>query len=108
MAPELEQIRREVERITHGWTDTQWYRAPPGKWTTAQIFEHLLLTYTGTTKGLRRALDNGTVTASVSTLPHRVRKFAVTKLGYMPGGPRGLQTDHAGRRPECRFDAAFL
>jgi hypothetical protein len=86
VAPELEQIRREVEAITRGWSDAQWDRGFPGKWTTAQIFEHLLLTYTGTSKGLRRALDNGSVSASNSTLPHRVRKFAVTKLGFMPGG----------------------
>jgi hypothetical protein len=86
VAPELEQIRREVEAITCGWSSTQWDRALPGKWTTAQIFEHLLLTYTGTTKGLRRALDNGSVTTGTSTLPHRVRKFAVTKFGYMPSG----------------------
>ena len=86
VAPELEQIRREVEAITRGLSNTQWDRALPGKWTTAQIFEHLLLTYTGTTKGLRRALDNGSVSASTSTLPHRMRKFAVTKLGYIPSG----------------------
>ncbi len=86
VAPELEQIRREVEAITRGWSGAQWDRALPGKWTTAQIFEHLLLTYTGTTKGLRRVLDNGSFTAGTSTLPHRVRKFAVTKLGYMPSG----------------------
>lgn len=86
MAPELEQIRREVEAITRGWSDAQWYCAVPGKWTTAQIFEHLLLTYTGTSKGVRRVLNSGTVTSATSTLPHRIRTFAVTKLGYMPNG----------------------
>lgn len=86
VAPELEQIRREVEAIIRGWSEVQWYRALPGKWTNAQIFEHLLLTYTGTSKGLRRALDNGSVTAGVPTLPHRVRKLVVTRFGYMPTG----------------------
>jgi hypothetical protein len=86
VAPELEQIRREVESITRGWCEVQWSCALPAKWTIAQIFEHLLLTYTGTTKGLRRALDNGRVTASIPTLPHRVRKFVVTRFGYMPTG----------------------
>src|SRR5215467_3571689 len=71
--------------MTHDWCEMQWNCALPGKWTNAQIFEHLLLTYTGTTKGLRRALDSGNVTHRKSTLPDRVRKFVVTKLGYMPG-----------------------
>ncbi len=72
--------------MTHDWSDVQWNRALPGKWTNAQILEHLLLTYTGTTKGLRRALDSGNVTERKATLPHRVRKFVVTRMGYMPSG----------------------
>jgi hypothetical protein len=86
VTPELEQIRREVESIVRGWSETHWRRALPGKWTNAQIFEHLLLSYTGTTKGLRRALENGKVTAGAPTLPHRVRKLVVTKFGYMRAG----------------------
>ena len=48
-----------------------------GKWTTAQIFEHLLLTYTGTTKGLRRVLGQRLGDIATSTLPHRVRKLVL-------------------------------
>src|SRR5215471_19769598 len=71
--------------MTHDWSDVQWHRALPGKWTNAQIFEHLLLTYTGTTKGLHRAMESGRVTEAKSTLAHRVRKYIVTRLGQMPG-----------------------
>lgn len=85
MSPELEQIRREVEAMTHDWSEVHWHRGLPGKWTNAQIFEHLLLTYTGTSKGLRRAIDSGSVTHAKATLPHRLRKFVVISLGYMPG-----------------------
>jgi len=85
VAPELEQIRREVEAITCGWSDAQWDRGVPGKWNNGQILEHLLLTYTGTSRGLRRALDNGTVSTRGPALSHRVRKFVVIKLGRMPG-----------------------
>jgi hypothetical protein len=86
VTPELEQIRQEVERVISGYSELAWHQAPPGKWTSAQIFEHLLLTYTGTTKGLRRVLESGHPLASAATLPHRVRKFVVTKLGWMPAG----------------------
>ena len=86
MAPELEQIRREVELISQGWTEDEWHRALPGKWTVAQILEHLLLTYTGTTKGLRRVINAGKVPQRTTTLPTRARKFLVTRFGYMPRG----------------------
>lgn len=96
MAPELEQIRQEVEAITRSWTDAQWERGLPGKWSNAQILEHLLLTYTGTTKGLRRALDNGKVLAGESNWPHRVRKFAVMTLGYMRSGREAFKQIQPG------------
>ncbi len=86
VAPELEQIRREVEGATRGWSGPEWQQGPPGKWTSAQILEHLLLTYTGTTKGLRRILDSGAPTQGSSRLPHRIRKFVVIQLGFMPAG----------------------
>jgi len=86
VAPELEQIRREVERAISGCSEPEWRQAPPGKWSSAQIFEHLLLTYTGTTKGLRRVLDSGKPLVGVSTWPRRMRKIVVTKFGWMPTG----------------------
>ena len=86
VTPELEQIRQEVERVISGSSELNWRQAPPGKWTSAQIFEHLLLTYTGTTKGLRRVLESGHPLASVCNLAAPVRKFVVTKLGWMPAG----------------------
>jgi hypothetical protein len=86
VTPELEQIRREVEQVTSGCSESQWRQAPAGKWSSAQIFEHLLLTYTGTTKGLRRSLEGGKPLGGVPTWPQRVRKLVVTKFGWMPTG----------------------
>ena len=86
VAPELEQIRQEVESAIRGWSGPEWQRAPEGKWSAAQILEHLLLTYTGTTKGLRRVMDSGEPTNKNPNVPHRLRKFVVIQLGFMPGG----------------------
>lgn len=86
MAPELEQIRRAVEAVTRNWSDDDWHRSLPGKWSTGQILEHLLLTYTGTGKGLRRAIEAGRVLTGKASLPHQVRKIAVTRFGFMPRG----------------------
>ena len=42
VSPELEQIRREVERVAGAMSRDDWRYAPPGKWSCAQILEHLL------------------------------------------------------------------
>lgn len=71
------------------------------KWSSAEILEHLYLTYTGTIKGCTRVLQNAKPMATTSTWKQRAQAFAVITLGYMPEGrqspaagrPRGLATD---------------
>jgi hypothetical protein len=72
-----------------------------GKWSTAQILEHLYLSYSGTVKGFKRCLDAGKPLARAPMLKDRMRAFVVTGLGHMPTGrqspertrPRGMTTD---------------
>jgi Protein of unknown function (DUF1569) len=104
VTPELEQIRREVEQATSGCSEPNWRQAPVGKWSTAQVFEHLLLTYTGTTKGLRRVLEAGRPLGSVPTWPHRARKLVVTKFGWMPAGRTAFKQVY----PEDGLDVASM
>ena len=69
-----------------------------GKWSAAQILEHLYLTYTGTIKGFERCLESGKPTARIPTWSDRIRSCVVVRLGHMPEGrkapknstPRGL------------------
>jgi Protein of unknown function (DUF1569) len=73
---------------------------PPreGKWSAAEILEHLYLTYTGTIKGFERCLEAGRPLARVPTWQDRVRTGVVVGLGHMPEGrnaptmsrPRGV------------------
>jgi hypothetical protein len=86
MSPELQYIRGAVERLTRDWPEPQWRHAPPGKWSCAEIVEHLMLTYSGTTKGLSNAMKSGRPLGSRPTLLDRVRTFAVAKVGYFPSG----------------------
>jgi hypothetical protein len=86
LSPELEQIRRDVERLTHGWSEPDWRYAPRGKWTCGQILEHLFLTFTVTTKGIRNMMETGRPLAGKATLPDRLRTICVAKLGLMPMG----------------------
>ncbi len=86
MSPELEHIRREVERLTHDWSEADWHRAMDGKWSSGQILEHLLLSFKGTTKGVRNVMEVGRPLGGKPTLRDRVRTLYVAKLGRMPSG----------------------
>lgn len=86
MSPELEHIRREVERLTRDWSESDWHRAFNGKWTSGQILEHLLLSFTGTTKGVRGVMDAGRPLGGKPTLRDRMRTLVVAKFGIMPAG----------------------
>lgn len=86
VSPELEQIRREAERLTGGMSQGEWHQALPGKWSCAQIFEHLLLSYTSTTKGTLKAMQIGKPLGSRPRLRDRISTFYVSGLGFMPAG----------------------
>ena len=72
-----------------------------GKWTSAQILEHLFLTYKNTTRGLRRCLEKGIATFPPPTVRQRIGVVVVLGFGYLPGGaksperavPKGLPAE---------------
>ena len=94
----LERLRRELEDATGGATAAGLAQAPAGKWSAAQILEHLLLTYQNTNRGLAKCLAQGAPLATRGTLKHRLAALLVVNLGYLPGGrkapervtPRGM------------------
>jgi len=94
----LERLRRELEDATGGATADALAQAPAGKWSAAQILEHLFLTYQNTNRGLAKCLAQGAPLVTRATLNHRVATLLVVNLGYLPGGrkspervtPRGM------------------
>lgn len=94
----LERLRRELEDATAGVSENVFAQGPAGKWNSAQILEHLLLTYRGTNRGIAKCLQNGAPLATQAKLKDRIAKLVVLNLGYMPGGrkaperalPRGV------------------
>jgi len=71
---------------------------PGGKWSAAEILEHLYLTYTGTSKGFDRVLRAGNPMTRMPTWKQRAQVLIVVGFGYLPSGreapvvsrPRGL------------------
>ena len=94
----LEHLQRELEDATGSATADGLAQAPAGKWSAAQILEHLLLTYQNTNRGLAKCLAQGAPLATRATLKHRLAALLVVNLGYLPGGrkapervtPRGM------------------
>jgi hypothetical protein len=56
----------------------------PGKWSAAEILEHLTLAFTGTRISLEKALASGELRARAPVLRQRLARTAVTDFGYFP------------------------
>jgi hypothetical protein len=94
----LQRLQTEIASLTSSLTDKELARRPQGKWSVGEILEHLYLTYTGTTKGFQRCLENGKPLATQGTWKQRVAKTVTVDVGMMPRGieapaptrPKGL------------------
>jgi len=95
----LQRLQNAISSATEGMSADLLARRPAeGKWSAAEVLEHLYLTYTSTIKGFEKCLDAGKPLARVPNLMDRARTTVVVKLSYMPGGrqappyavPRGL------------------
>jgi hypothetical protein len=82
----LERCLASLERATGGLSDAQGKAHPDGKWSVAEIVEHLDRTYSGTAKGFERCLAADRAQASRPTLNNRLRVAIVVGAGYYPPG----------------------
>lgn len=97
----LERLQRAVAAAKQGICDEDRKPRSDGKWSAAEVLEHLYLTYTGTSKAFDRCLQAGKPLASASTLKHRLAAFLVTECGYFPEGrksperacPKGISAE---------------
>ena len=114
----LERLQQELEDATGSASDPDLAQAPDGKWSPAQILEHLLLTYKNTTRGLDKCREQGTPLARRVTLKDRAATLLVVNFGYVPRGrkaperamPRGMASDEVRQAivPELqKMGAAF-
>jgi len=82
----LKRLHDAITATTKDMTAEEWQRHAPGKWSTAEVLEHLYLSYTGTVKGFGRCLQEGRSLASARTWKHRMATTLVAGLGYFPPG----------------------
>jgi len=101
MNSHLERLRQELESVTSGLSQDALNRDAAGKWTAAQVLEHLYLTYKNTNKAIAKCLAAGGPLGTRATIKNRFGKMLVLGLGYLPGGakapervvPRGTPSD---------------
>ncbi len=97
----LERLRWELEETMTVTSPDRMDHGPAGKWTPAQVLEHLFLTYRNTNKGLAKCLEKGMPLGTRATLWHRVGTLVVVTLAYFPKGrkapewtvPKGMPTE---------------
>ena len=118
MDPHLGELQQQIADAVSGLDVEQLTWHVPGKWSVAEILEHLYLTYTGTIKGCGRLLAADKLMVSGPTLKNRMQSLIVVGLGYMPSGrkspevarPRGLAADKVAGEVEGKIremDAAL-
>ena len=101
MDSRMEELKRALESAVEGMSSEQLRCHPPTKWSTAEVLEHLYLTYTGTIKGFTRVMESGKPLATRATMKQRVRTLVVVGFKHMPQGrqapatarPRGLPAE---------------
>ncbi|MFZ0481378.1 MAG: DUF1569 domain-containing protein [Terriglobales bacterium] len=97
----LKKLQAELEGAIASAPEEAMQKAPAGKWNSAQILEHLHLTYKYTNKGIARCLEGGVPLATRPTIKHRFGCIVVLFFGYFPTGrkaperslPRGTAFD---------------
>ena len=82
----LRHLQEEIAAATIGLSNVELTRRTDGKWSVAEVLEHLYLTYTGTQKGFERCLKAGKPLTTASTVKQRVSVVLITRLGYFPKG----------------------
>jgi DinB superfamily len=106
MHRKMAQLEDVLSRAIRGMTAEEIAIDPPGKWSAAQILEHLNLTYLATIKNLERCLAAGESGVSGGDRSKkRWSRLLVTRLGYFPPGrespervrPRGIPFDQVSR-----------
>jgi hypothetical protein len=87
----LEQLRTAIASATEGMKTADLTRHPEGKWSAAEVLEHLYLSYTGTIRGCERCLQAGKSLARAPSWRDRLVTALVVGAGYLPRGRKATK-----------------
>jgi hypothetical protein len=107
MHPHLQRAHDLLDRHAGGLTCAELVAQPPGKWSIAEILEHLARAFSATTRGLDRTLASGEPPVTAATARQRVIAFILLTSGRMPTGrPAPKATLPVGLDPETALTIA--
>lgn len=86
MHPLLQEALREIDTATAGMNEDQLRAHPEGKWSAAEILEHLSLAFEHTVRGMNRCLEAGKNLGDEPTVLQRLIHVIVLDLKQFPGG----------------------
>jgi DinB superfamily len=85
---ELSELRTALANAIDGMSPDDFTRHPPGQWNSAEILDHLNLTYIGTIKNFARCLACGKPGASPDRKTKRWPRRVIVQFGFFPPGRR--------------------
>ena len=85
METHLERLQSAIAIVTRDLPAADLLRHAEGKWSAAEVLEHLFLTYTSTVKGFERCLQANHPLATTPTLKQRIAAAVTVGAGFMPG-----------------------
>jgi len=86
VSSKLSELRDRLAAAIDGMSPEDLARHPEGKWSSAEILDHLNLTYRGTIKNCERRLASGKSGASPDLGSKRWQRRGILWLGYFPPG----------------------
>ena len=86
MSEYISRLQEAIASSIRGMSREDLLWRPVGKWSTAEVLEHLYLTYTGTVKGCERSLTAQDRLITSQTSKQRFKTLVVVTLGYFPPG----------------------
>lgn len=86
MTSKFVQLREQLGNAIQGMSAEDLARHPPGKWSSAEILDHLNVTYRGTIKNCERCLAAGKSGGTIDRNSKRWHRLVVFGLGYLPSG----------------------
>ena len=92
MHPLLQDALQEIDTATAGMDDAELNLQPEGKWSPAEILEHLSLTFEQTAKGMKRCLEAGKNLGDQPTMKQRLFHMIVLDLRHFPKGRKSPPT----------------
>lgn len=86
MHHELSMLRTALANAIEDMSADDFARRPPGKWNSAEILDHLNLTYLGTIKNFERCLASGKPGAGPDRKAKRWPRRVIVWIGFFPSG----------------------